>query len=111
MWASFSSAPVTIISKPSKKTAKTRNLASCILAGGPVSLFNRINSQTVRTKYMTIDNGTLCASNVTWSAFTVNVIRRPTSENPHLGQSSASLFPRLAAIINLLPLSSMSIAT
>ncbi|THH06813.1 hypothetical protein EW145_g3822 [Phellinidium pouzarii] len=58
-WAVFESAPVTIISKPSKKTAKTRNISSCILAGGPVSLFNRINSQTVRTKYMTIDHAHL----------------------------------------------------
>lgn len=77
VWATFDSAPVTIISKPSKKTAKTRNISSCILAGGPVSLFNRINSQTVRTKYMTIDHGQLCASNVGWSAFNVNVVRRP----------------------------------
>jgi recombining binding protein (suppressor of hairless) len=77
VWASFDSAPVTIISKPSKKTAKTRNIASCILAGGPVSLFNRINSQTVRTKYMTIDHAQLCASNVSWSAFNVNVVRKP----------------------------------
>ncbi|KAH9837042.1 uncharacterized protein C8Q71DRAFT_706652 [Rhodofomes roseus] len=85
VWASFDSAPVTIISKPSKKTAKTRSIASCILAGGPVSLFNRINSQTVRTKYMTVDRGQLCASNVAWSAFTVNVITRPVtadSETP-----------------------------
>ncbi|KZS96142.1 hypothetical protein SISNIDRAFT_548241 [Sistotremastrum niveocremeum HHB9708] len=77
VWASFESAPVTIISKPSKKTAKTRNISSCILAGGPVSLFNRINSQTVRTKYMTIDHAALCASNISWSAFNVNVVRRP----------------------------------
>ena len=86
VWAAFDSAPVTIISKPSKKTAKTRNISSCILAGGPVSLFNRINSQTVRTKYMTIDNGHLCASNVAWSAFNVNVVRRPT-EVPPVGAS------------------------
>jgi recombining binding protein (suppressor of hairless) len=78
VWATFDSAPVTIISKPSKKTAKTRNISSCILAGGPVSLFNRINSQTVRTKYMTIDHAQLCASNVGWSAFNVNVVRRPS---------------------------------
>lgn len=84
VWASFDSAPVTIISKPSKKTAKTRNISSCILAGGPVSLFNRINSQTVRTKYMTIEHAQLCASNVTWSAFNVNVVHRPT-ETPPLG--------------------------
>jgi recombining binding protein (suppressor of hairless) len=83
VWATFDSAPVTIISKPSKKTAKTRNISSCILAGGPVSLFNRINSQTVRTKYMTIDNTQLCASNVTWSAFNVNVVRRPDDAPPN----------------------------
>ncbi|KAL0951337.1 hypothetical protein HGRIS_008041 [Hohenbuehelia grisea] len=82
VWASFDSAPVTIISKPSKKTAKTRNISSCILAGGPVSLFNRINSQTVRTKYMTIDHAQLCASNVAWSAFNVNVVRRPNDTTP-----------------------------
>ncbi|KAI0274750.1 hypothetical protein BC834DRAFT_921018 [Gloeopeniophorella convolvens] len=86
VWASFDSAPVTIISKPSKKTAKTRNISSCILAGGPVSLFNRINSQTVRTKYMTIDHTQLCASNVSWSAFNVNVVRR--------SQETQSLVPQ-----------------
>lgn len=87
IWATFDSAPVTIISKPSKKTAKTRNISSCILAGGPVSLFNRINSQTVRTKYMTIDHAQLCASNVAWSAFNVNVVRRPggLGANPGTG--------------------------
>ncbi|OSC99497.1 hypothetical protein PYCCODRAFT_1373098 [Trametes coccinea BRFM310] len=82
VWASFDSAPVTIISKPSKKTAKTRNISSCILAGGPVSLFNRINSQTVRTKYMTIEANQLCASNIAWSAFAVNVVRQQGAEAP-----------------------------
>ena len=91
IWASFDSAPVTIISKPSKKTAKTRNISSCILAGGPVSLFNRINSQTVRTKYMTIDSSQLCASNVSWSAFNVNVVRRPEDAPPVHGMSSRDL--------------------
>jgi recombining binding protein (suppressor of hairless) len=89
VWASFDSAPVTIISKPSKKTAKTRNISSCILAGGPVSLFNRINSQTVRTKYMTIDHTQLCASNVSWSAFNVNVVRR-SQETQSLGEYNLS---------------------
>ena len=84
VWATFDSAPVTIISKPSKKTAKTRNISSCILAGGPVSLFNRINSQTVRTKYMTVDHTQLCASNVAGSAFNVNVMR-PHGDAPPIG--------------------------
>lgn len=91
IWASFDSAPVTIISKPSKKTAKTRNISSCILAGGPVSLFNRINSQTVRTKYMTIDSAQLCASNISWSAFNVNVVRRPEDAPPVHGMFSRDL--------------------
>jgi hypothetical protein len=82
IWASFDSASVSIISKPSKKTAKTRNVSSCILAGAPVSLFNRINSQTVRTKYMTIDNAQLCASNTKWAAFTVNLARRAHDLQP-----------------------------
>ncbi|KAG6334495.1 hypothetical protein ID866_4590 [Astraeus odoratus] len=87
VWATFDSAPVTIISKPSKKTAKTRNISSCILAGGPVSLFNRINSQTVRTKYMTVESNQLCASNSAWSAFNVNVVRRPDDVPPPHGGS------------------------
>ncbi|CAG8458150.1 13068_t:CDS:2 [Rhizophagus irregularis] len=62
-YAVFDSSPVTIISKPSKKTAKARNVSSCILSGSQVSLFNRINSQTVRTKYMGIEGNQLCAKN------------------------------------------------
>ena len=89
VWASFDSAPVTIISKPSKKTAKTRNISSCILAGGPVSLFNRINSQTVRTKYMTIEHAQLCASNLSWSAFNVTVTRRHADTG---GAGASTLF-------------------
>ena len=50
-----------------------------------MSLFNRINSQTVRTKYMTIDAGQLCASNTSWSAFNVNVVHRPDDAPPHSG--------------------------
>ncbi|KAK9762220.1 hypothetical protein K7432_012262 [Basidiobolus ranarum] len=80
--ATFDSAPVSIISKPSKKTSKTRNVSSCIFSGSTVSLFNRINSQTVRTKYMGIESGMLCAKNSSWSAFSitlVNAARNDTS--------------------------------
>ena len=96
VWASFDSAPVTIISKPSKKTAKTRNLSSCSLAGGPVSLFNRINSQTVRTKYMTVDQTQLCASNTSWSAFNVNVIR-PHGDLPPLGTFHRASYTKITS--------------
>ncbi|KAF9119032.1 hypothetical protein BGW39_000658 [Mortierella sp. 14UC] len=81
--AVFESQPITIISKPSKKTAKARNVSSCILAGSLVSLFNRINSQTVRTKYMSAQDGELCAKGSTWSAFTISIVANgPTSPSP-----------------------------
>ncbi|KAK6966707.1 beta-trefoil DNA-binding domain-containing protein [Favolaschia claudopus] len=63
-------------------TAKTRNISFCILAGTRVSLFNRINSQTVRTKYMTIDHAQLCASSLEWSDF--SLVSR-ASDPPSIG--------------------------
>ncbi|KAJ2810272.1 hypothetical protein GGI24_007056, partial [Coemansia furcata] len=56
VYASLESDPVAIISKPSKKTAKARNQSTCIRAGSLISLFNRINSQTFRTKYLNVDH-------------------------------------------------------
>ncbi|KAL9537124.1 hypothetical protein MBANPS3_012059 [Mucor bainieri] len=81
--ASFISKPISIISKPSKKTAKTRNVSTCILANSPVSLFNRINSQTVRTKYMTSSKNMLCAKNTTWSPFDIIIVNQPKLPQPH----------------------------
>ncbi|KAF1800363.1 p53-like transcription factor [Mucor lusitanicus] len=81
--ASFISKPISIISKPSKKTAKTRNVSTCILANSPVSLFNRINSQTVRTKYMTSSSNMLCAKNTTWSPFDIIIVNQPKLPQPH----------------------------
>ncbi|KAF9561940.1 hypothetical protein EC968_005434 [Mortierella alpina] len=86
--AVFDSQPIAIISKPSKKTAKARNVSSCILAGSLVSLFNRINSQTVRTKYMSVMNGSLCAKSSTWSAFTISIVANgPSSPAPPRSKS------------------------
>ncbi|KAF7729570.1 hypothetical protein EC973_004245 [Apophysomyces ossiformis] len=84
-YATFMSNPISIISKPSKKTAKARNVSTCILANAPVSLFNRINSQTVRTKYMTTEDNQLCAKNSTWSPFDIIIVRQP---NQQQGSSS-----------------------
>ncbi|CAH1758483.1 9965_t:CDS:2 [Entrophospora sp. SA101] len=89
--AIFDSSPITIISKPSKKTAKARNLSSCILSGSQISLFNRINSQTVRTKYMGIEDGRLCARNTSWSSFIITVI---ILSNPVTGFTSDRLIIR-----------------
>ncbi|KAF9197978.1 hypothetical protein BGZ49_001344 [Haplosporangium sp. Z 27] len=84
-YAVFDSAPIAIISKPSKKTAKARNVSSCILAGSLVSLFNRINSQTVRTKYMSVQDGEFCAKNSTWSSFSVSIVSNGPSNSVRSG--------------------------
>ncbi|KAI8390067.1 hypothetical protein BD560DRAFT_379812 [Blakeslea trispora] len=87
---SFMSKPVSIISKPSKKTAKTRNVSTCILTNSPVCLFNRINSQTVRTKYMTSSENMLCAKNTTWSPFDIIVVNQPKLPQPHKSMNKHS---------------------
>ncbi|KAN0060070.1 hypothetical protein ACQY0O_008043 [Thecaphora frezii] len=77
-WASFESAPVTIVSKSSKKTVKPRSASAQISNGSMISLFNRINSQTARTKYVqTAKDGRLTAQNHEWSAFRVTLVSRP----------------------------------
>ncbi|RKP24363.1 hypothetical protein SYNPS1DRAFT_29867 [Syncephalis pseudoplumigaleata] len=78
-FATFDSAPIAIISKPSKKTVKARNISTCIFDGCHVSLFSRINSQTVRTRYLDTEDGRLCAKNSSWSAFTIEIVRDSTT--------------------------------
>lgn len=89
-FASFDSANVSIISKPSKKTAKARNTTSCILAGSTIALLNRINSQTVRTKFMAIDEGQLAARTVQWTAFSIHVLRRAEDTIPGIAETLAT---------------------
>ncbi|KAG0020796.1 hypothetical protein BGZ80_003592 [Entomortierella chlamydospora] len=75
--ALMDSNPIPIISKPSKKTAKAGNASCFILNGMSVSLLNRINAQTVRTKYMAVDNNAVCAKIGSWSSFTIKMVKPP----------------------------------
>ncbi|CAJ0761704.1 23879_t:CDS:2 [Entrophospora sp. SA101] len=93
------SSPVTIISKPSKKSAKAKNISLCILSGSEVSLFNRINSQTVRTKYLEIENGILCATNTSCASGPLKVDATRSSDactisslSPFLRYQSSRIF-------------------
>lgn len=61
------SLPMSIISKPSKKTVKSANPSVlAITSGSYIALFNRINSQTVRTKFLSCANSQFHTSS-TWS--------------------------------------------
>ncbi|KAJ2614431.1 hypothetical protein H4S08_001711 [Coemansia sp. RSA 1365] len=96
-YASLESDPVAIISKPSKKTAKARNQSSCIREGSLISLFNRINSQTFRTKYLNVDHRTnrWVAQSHNWSPLEVVVVstRGNTASPCHAGPANQTETP------------------
>ncbi|ORZ28460.1 beta-trefoil DNA-binding domain-containing protein, partial [Lobosporangium transversale] len=97
--AIMDSNPIPIISKPSKKTAKAGNASCFILNGMSVSLLNRINAQTVRTKYMAVDNNAICAKIGSWSSFTIKMVKPPPAPSPVLYGSEIVLINDLTGIM------------
>ncbi|ORY34107.1 beta-trefoil DNA-binding domain-domain-containing protein [Naematelia encephala] len=78
-WATFTSNPLTIVTKPSQKTIKARSMASCLSDRDIISLYTRLHSQTVRTKYMKLETGStsqLSSKTGKWSPFAIEVVER-----------------------------------
>lgn len=77
---SFLSGPIRIVSKPSRKTSKTRSLAICFPRDSVFALWTRIHGQTVRTKWMNLEanfNGhgpRLTSRTAKWTPFRFEVL-------------------------------------
>ncbi|SCV68976.1 BQ2448_1996 [Microbotryum intermedium] len=92
--ASFSSAEMQIISKPSKKTVRARSTGSCLFDESTIALFNRINAQTVRTTFAVTEEGRLSSRAYEWTAFKIHVTKRAEGGEDTDHDIAHSAFPR-----------------
>ncbi|KAK4055870.1 hypothetical protein OIO90_003127 [Microbotryomycetes sp. JL221] len=75
--ATFMSADIDVISKPSKKLVNGPATQSSISQSSTVAFLSRINNQSLRTYYMSAEGGRIVSRTEEWSAFSMRVLREP----------------------------------
>lgn len=81
--------PITVISKPSKKTTRAKTSSTQITPQLAICLFNRVNSQNVRTRYMAVDQGKLSARNDSWTTFYMRPVGKARGGHETFGDAVA----------------------
>ncbi|WBW75036.1 DNA-binding transcription factor, CBF1/Su(H)/LAG-1 family Cbf11 [Schizosaccharomyces osmophilus] len=95
--------PIDVVSKPAKKGTKIKVSHITLRSGSIINLYNRINSQTVRTKYTTLENGNFCLRSDGWAPLRIHLISSsPESSVEGMLKSSLEAVPiRYGSVVQL----------